>query len=349
MKIRMIRKISVFALFFYCFSSGLFAQTAPVPGPSPAQTRLMEDITRLLAEKKGQRSIAGIDSWYFLSAELEHLSKGSFIADPPLKSGENPLSAILDFQAQLLEKGIVLIFLPVPAKATLYPEKLGTGFSPPSSRLDYGSSYFYSLLRKNDVELIDLMDIYLKERKMGLELYCKSDAHWSPQGALLAAKEVARKIKTFNWYSSVPRVNFIVSNETLLFSGDLLPRGGDQPDESQPARIVKMPDGTFIKPDSNSPVLLIGDSHTLVFYEGGTMLAQGAGLFDQLAAELGFAPDLIGIRGSGATASRVSLMRKNRQDPSWLAKKKIIIWCLSEREFSAPASNWKLVPIAPKS
>ena len=38
-----------------------------------------------------------------------------------------------------------------------------------------------------------------------------------------------------------------------------------------------------MEPDRTSPVLVLGDSHVLVFHDGGDMHAAGAGLPDQLA------------------------------------------------------------------
>ncbi len=97
------------------------------------------------------------------------------------------------------------------------------------------------------------------------------------------------------------------------------------------------------EPDPNSPVLLLGDSHTLVFHD---FLAERAGLVDQLAHELGFAPDLIGTRGSGATPVRISLYRRSLKDPGYLAKKKIVVWCFAAREFTEASEGWAKVPVA---
>ncbi len=87
----------------------------------------------------------------------------------------------------------------------------------------------------------------------------------------------------------------------------------------------------------------MGDSHTLVFHE---FLAERAGLVDQLAIELGFAPDLIGTRGSGATAVRLSLYRKSNADTNYLAKKKVVVWCFAAREFTEADQGWVRQPIA---
>ena len=102
--------------------------------------------------------------------------------------------------------------------------------------------------------------------------------------------------------------------------------------------------GNPLSSDQDSPILLMGDSHTLVFHAGGDMHAVGAGLFDELSHRLKTRLDLIGVRGSGATPSRVNLLRKNRAKPGYLVKKKLVIWCLSAREFTE-SDGWRKVPL----
>ena len=100
--------------------------------------------------------------------------------------------------------------------------------------------------------------------------------------------------------------------------------------------------GAAINPDANSPLLIIGDSHTLVFHD---FLGEKSGLLDQVTYEVGFAPDLIGTRGSGSTSVRISLYRRARKDPGYLAKKKVIVWCFAAREFTESDQGWDKVPI----
>jgi alginate O-acetyltransferase complex protein AlgJ len=133
----------------------------------------------------------------------------------------------------------------------------------------------------------------------------------------------------------------------IQFTGDLvslLPRNAPRPGpEDAFVRVVAdKSTGAGVQPDADSPLLLLGDSHTLVYHD---FLAERSGLLDQLAAELGFAPDLIGTRGSGATAVRVSLYRRSHKDPGYLSKKKMIIWCFSAREFTE-ADAWARVPLS---
>ena len=96
-----------------------------------------------------------------------------------------------------------------------------------------------------------------------------------------------------------------------------------------------------VEPWRESPVLLLGDSHGLVFHVGGDMHARGAGLADHLAKELGFPVDLVAVRGAGATPSRITLLRRRDN----LKGKKVVIWCISVREFTEGVQGWRLLPI----
>ncbi len=82
----------------------------------------------------------------------------------------------------------------------------------------------------------------------------------------------------------------------------------------------------------------------LSFNAGGDMHAEGAGFADQLALELGFAVDLVGVRGSGATAARINLLRRARQTPDYWSNKKLVIWCFAARELTE-SDGWRNVPI----
>ena len=101
------------------------------------------------------------------------------------------------------------------------------------------------------------------------------------------------------------------------------------------------------KPDKTSPVLLLGESHTLVFHTA-ELHASGAGLADQLSHELGFAIDLLGVRGSGSTPARIQLMFRGRRNPGYLTGKKLIIWCFTAREFTE-TNGWRKVALTKRA
>ena len=139
-----------------------------------------------VAEKVGSTAVKGSDGWLFFSPELRHLSVGRFWGDAATKVSRAlhpehaaPLPAILDFKAQLDKVGIELILVPVPAKATIYPEKISDQIAVPS-RVDQNHLEFYDLLRKQGVNVLDLTPFFIQHRftKAGL-LCCEQDPHWS--------------------------------------------------------------------------------------------------------------------------------------------------------------------------
>jgi alginate O-acetyltransferase complex protein AlgJ len=212
---------------------------------------------------------------------------------------------------------------------------------------------FYAELAKAGVEVLDLAPQFAalcKSREPNEAPYCKTDTHWSPAGCHVAATSIAEAVK--KKLGPSPAANpFAVSSATNVpyeLEGDLgslLAKGTPKPpmEKIQLRQITNKSTGKGVEPDPASPVLLMGDSHTLVFHE---FAGERAGLLDQLAFELGAAPDLIGTRGSGSTAVRISLYRKSIKEPGYLAKKKIVVWCFTAREFTESDQGWAKVPVA---
>ena len=121
-----------------------------------------------------------------------------------------------------------------------------------------------------------------------------------------------------------------------------------QPEERLRLREIRRasPAGELSEPDPNSPLVLLGDSHNLVFHAGGDMHAVGAGLPDQLALELGVPVDLVAVRGSASTAARVNLFRRAQRDAAYWEGKRLVIWCFAAREFTE-GDGWPIIPIHP--
>ena len=276
-------------------------------------------------------TVPGDEGWLFLRSELRHIGVGPFWGEAAAKVSRasspekaDPLPAIVDFHEQLKKLGIDLLVVPVPCTAVVDPERIG---GPAEGRLDAVHQEFYRLLADKGVDVLDLTDDLRAAREA--RTYCKTDSHWSGQGIELAAKKIAAWIGDRGW----PKQEFKTETRETQITGDL---GGT---ETLPLRFV-----TGSDPSRESPVVLLGDSHTLVFHAGDDMHARGAGLPDQLAVELGTPVDLIGVRGSGATPARVNLMRQARANPDYLSNKKVIIWCLTAREFTE-STGWSKVPL----
>lgn len=308
-----------------------------------------------LLEKKGVVAWAETSGWLFLAAELRFLSLGHFWGGEAPKVSRahkpdlaDPIPAIVDFQKQLKARGIDLLVVPVPPKASLYPEKIVPGFDVGGVDPAPVMRRFYEELRAAGIDVLDLAPLFIQNRddKRG-GVFCKTDSHWSGLGCMLAAQAIAEKIRG-KLTAPASRKDYVSEWKEAEIKGDLvslLPPGAQKPgpEKISVRSISEKGSGGGIEPDPNSPVLLIGDSHTLVFHD---FLTERAGLVDQMANELGFAPDLIGTRGSGATPVRITLYRRSSKEPGYLAKKKVVVWCFAAREFTEAAEGWARVPVA---
>jgi alginate O-acetyltransferase complex protein AlgJ len=309
------------------------------------------------AEKGGQSAIAGSDGWMFFVPELRALSAGPFwgeraaaVSRATSPEYADPLAAIVDFNDQLKKAGIELVVVPVPAKAAVYPEMIAREIKAPTRetarRLDPNHERFYRLLGERGVSVLDLTVRFIEQRQTpGIELYCKTDSHWSGRAIEWAGQAIAQHVHDRPWLKVTKKSRFETEPRKIEIAGDL----ARMLDESSPAREILAV--TFvgtkvggqlapIEPARDSPVLLIGDSHTLVFHDP-ELYARGAGLPDHLALHFGFPVDLVGIRGSAATTTRIELLRRRDN----LKGKKLVVWCFSCREFTESSDGWRKVPV----
>lgn len=314
-----------------------------------------------IAAKNYSITAKGKDGWLFFAPELRHVGMGRFWGEAAQKTSQStlpenadPLPAILDFKKQLDKAGIELLMVPVPPKSIVYPEKI-VADAPTNERLDPFHQEFYALLRENGVAVLDLTPEFIAQRDEGNDaVYCRQDTHWSGRACVLAARQIAKTIGERDWLKNSPNLELKTQWKRVTIDGDLWQTLEKPPArESLPLRFVGTSGGKTetagLKPvetSENSPILLLGDSHDLVFHDGEDMHTRGAGLADQLAAELGIAVDLIAVRGSGATPARLNLMRRANADKNYLAKKKLVIWCFSAREFTETA-GWQKLPVVP--
>ena len=341
-----------------CSIPAFLAAETPVQVPlSEAQQKLRGELARQVqsSEKKNAAACAEADGWLFFAAEFRLLSLERFWGDEAPKVNRShkpdladPIPAIVDFQKQLKARGIDLLVVPVPPKAAIYPEKILPGFNVGTDDAAPVLHHFYEELRAAGIEILDLMPLMIQnEDDNRYPVFCKTDSHWSGTGCMLAARAIAQNIRR-KLTAPPPRKEFVSEWREVQITGDLvglLPSDAQKPgpEKIKVRKVSEKGSGAAVEPDPNSSVLLLGDSHTLVFHD---FLAERAGLVDQLAEELGFAPDLIGTRGSGATPVRISLYRHTLKDPGYLAKKKIIVWCFAAREFTEASEGWAKAPIA---
>lgn len=311
------------------------------------------------AEQKQVTVIQGVDQaaqprWLFFTAELKSLLSPPFWGERAAAVSRasnpkfaDPLPAILDFHQQLQAAEIELWMVPVPAKIAVFPRHFASSTSQVSWRTDESHVACYELLRARGIQVLDLTaDFGLSAKATTAEpTFCLTDSHWSGAGVRLAAKTLGEKVQKAGWYHSLPKIQLHTEPLTVEITGDLAKLLNEQnPVREKLAltRVFQMIDGKSqpVADDPGSPILLLGDSHTLIFHDP-SLYAEGCGLADHLAERTGIRLDVIGVRGSGANAARLNWRR--RTDP--LAGKKLVIWCFSMREFTENTDGWRVIPI----
>ncbi|HSM51245.1 MAG TPA: hypothetical protein VLA75_07590 [Thermoanaerobaculia bacterium] len=300
-----------------------------------------------LAERlaRGEAVVAGRDGWLFLPGDLRALAVPDLASLSPGAGGEaDPLPAIVDFAAQVRRAGAQLLLVPVPPKPLVYPEMLlPAGLAGAVADLGAPLADLRAELTRQGVQVLDLLPALRAAKGEGGDpLYCRTDTHWSPRGIAVAAAAIAERVGRPEWLVEVPRREVRSARRPLAIEGDLrrlLPEPRPEPERLELISFAG-PDGEALAPWRESPVLLLGDSHALVFHAGAELHARGAGLADHLAGAWGFPLDLVAVRGSGGTPARVNLLRRG----DGLAGKRLVVWVFAARELAA-GQGWKLVPV----
>jgi alginate O-acetyltransferase complex protein AlgJ len=341
--------VAVLAVYAGWIDRCMAADSSPTSGSDHFQQSLQTSLDK--AGSSSSMTIPGVDGWLFLDKELRHLSAPKFWSDLPESEADsnNPLPAILDFKAQLDKAGVDLLLVPVPTKAAIYPDKLMAGNPiPPQVPADLvkNDPDFYKLLESRGVKVLDLTETFLDARKAeSPDLYCKTDTHWAPPGIQLAAKKIAERSKGLPWVNTQPKVVTKAVDVPLEIHGDLAaslipPQTTTEPLTSRFIGLAASAGLESLPNSKSSPIILLGDSHNLVFHSGGDMHSVGAGLSDQLSHELGFPLDVIAVMGSGATSARRNLARRKDN----LVGRRLVIWCFTAREFTQ-GQGWAKVPL----
>ncbi|MCB1054264.1 MAG: hypothetical protein KDD11_01975 [Acidobacteria bacterium] len=334
-----------------------------VSGTAAAETREADpaDFVQRLAKysdfaaAEGRTVVAGNEGWLFFLPELQSLAAGPFwgptdAQGQPRSQSDDPLPAILDFRDQLEAAGAQLLLVPVPAKASLYPDRLfdDVTVGVPGDLAPYGGAHqaFLDELAARGVHVLDLYPLFAARRfDGGGRLYCRTDTHWSGRACQLTAEAIVRRAVDEGWIGAEEPSPYRSETKPVEIRGDLW---RDLPEPRPPVETLELalvgsgPDLAPVEVDRSSPVLVLGDSHALVFHAGGDLHSQQAGLSDQLALGFGFPIDLIGVRGSGADAARINLLRRG----TGAAGKKLVVWVFSARTFTE-RGVWKTIPLLP--
>ena len=250
----------------------------------------------------------------------------------------DPVAAIVDFQQQLNARGIELLLVPVPPKAALYPEKIGLESHPMPKRPCHGCR----ILRRAErgVDVLDLAPLRAQPRELSA---ARIIARPTPTGRASVARRrrCPRAIRTKLRPSR--RQSLHEGRKEVNVNGDLVTLvGGGQarPGANRgPANFA----GGKCNRRSEEPGARAGrQPHAgLPRFADGSGLARPTGGGTRLRAR----PHRHArLRRHGGADQPLS---PEPEDPEFLAKKKIIVWCFAAREFTEADQGWVVQPIAP--
>ncbi len=290
----------------------------------------------VLLRDTGDKALLGRDGWFFYRPAIQYLIE-------PAPSFEEVLSAVLTFREDLAKRGIELVVMPAPNKASVYPEKLATraaGLVNPATR------DVLARLEQAGIEIVDLFDVYARARQVpgSPDCYLAQDSHWSPEGMRLAAETVARRLLDSGWVRK-GMTRYELKSVPVERYGDVLemirvPQVEKlfQPQKMNCTQVVDAETGKPYVDDPNSPVLILGDSFLRIFErdEPGS-----GGFVAHLAYNLGFGLTSVISDGGASTLVRQQLARK----PALLKGKKVVIWEFVERDIRFGTEGWQVVPM----
>jgi len=310
-------------------------------------TNFRNDVEKKLKERPAEiKGLIGKDDFLFFRGSLNYLTSGDLRKQD---NNRDPYPAIVDYSKQLKEKGIDFLFVIIPTKAEVFPEKI-SDFAPQNA-IPYVTPYTRKLMlefSEAGVEVIDLYPSFIKERygdKGDELLYMTQDTHWSDRGLQLAARIIADRIKQYLWYNNVCKQPISYKVNTVVFTrgGDI--RGMLPDDEKVSYRPMKLtahqvlnPDGTLYDDDKSSPIVMFGDSFCGVYQLEDP---KHAGLSAHIAKEIGMPVDLIMAYGSGPNIRQ----RFARLGASVISQKKLVIWTTAARDLYDYWATWELIKV----
>ncbi len=292
-------------------------------------------------------ALRGLGDWFFVTREIAHYGSApgwaTAVADGPKAS--SPLDAIAACRDNLASAGIELVLVPVPGKVVLHAHQLLPPLAASPERLDRAERAFYDSLEQRGVTVIDLTPVFAQLKD---EPFCHQDSHYSPAGQQAAAAAVATLIKSRPWYAAQPTQQVTTGNATVAVTGDLAQLAGEPLPAKEQLVVRQVRIGEVFADDESlatqrraSPIVLMGDSHCLVYGSGGDLLADHASFASQLTAETGLHVDVVANRGSGLNAPRIELIRRKDR----LAGKTIVVWLFTARLFTQTTESWKVLDL----
>lgn len=296
---------------------------------------------RLFADP-GQNAIVGRRGWLFYTPGVQYITDSGKARDAAMR---DCIAAVCDFNAQLASRGIHLVVVPAPGKASIYPDMLGRRAS--REAMESPTRGLLRELKAEGVDVVDLFAVFAQARRDAAAeqpLYLAQDTHWSPAGAHLAAETVAAHVLSAGRIIA-GAVNYDTEPVAVSRMGDIIRMArvpamerNAAPQTVQCLRVIDPRTGAPYSDDDAAPVLVLGDSF-LRIYESDK--PGSAGFTAHLARALKQPVTSIVNDGGASTLVRQALSRR----PELLEGKRIAIWEFVERDIRFGAEGWQRVDL----
>jgi hypothetical protein len=286
------------------------------------------------------KALPGLDGYLFYRNALDYAVGGDLESQPRKKS---PLAVIVEWKEFLAKQGVDFLFVPVPTKVEVYPDKLDAANTNLAGRIvnPFSRKLLLSLADAG-VEVVDLWPPFLaKRREKGPEIFQRQDTHWTSEGLELAAAKVAERVRRYPWYKEIAasKRSYTTREAPITRYGDLHsrlrePEKKRHKPEALVGRQVLNPDGTPYQDDAGSPIVVLGDSFTGVFQLTD---CEHAGVSAHLARAIGYPVDLVMSYGGGPNV-RHKLMRRGTEE---LKSKRLVVWMMTARDLYNYWEDWE--------
>jgi alginate O-acetyltransferase complex protein AlgJ len=300
-----------------------------------------------------EEAYMGRDGWVFYRPDVDSLVMRQ-------EKSNAAAQGIVDFAAQLAARGVRLVVVPIPGKATIHPEKLSAGktvfenpvASPIVADLADKVGEAWKQRKAKDATLapiaIDATSrIWERKLETGEDQFLKTDSHWTPGAMTAIAKSVAKEVLA----TGIPAVpeELVAEGKEISSVGDtalMLELPASSPlrkAQSMTIEQIKTRDGNPWRANRVSPVLVLGDSYSNIYSADGLGWGGGAGFAEQLSLQLNHRVDKLARNDAGAKSAREMLAAEALQNPGWLEGKKVVVWLMAAREFAR--GDWSSVQL----
>jgi len=321
---------------------------------------LQEPLTRILGVGNEQ-VYCGRSRWLFFRPAVDHLTGPGFLDQHQLarRAAEgnewqeppqpDPLPAILEFRDQLGERGIELLIVPVPVKASIHPGLFSRRFAAAAKTVHNPShDEFLTRLEVEGVRIFDPTSLLVDAAaSTGEPQYLMTDTHWTPQAVDLVAQELAATVRKTIDLSKKNRARYSSKDAPVGNVGDLAEML-EIPElfttQTVHTAVVERSNGKPWQTARSAEVMLLGDSFANIYSEEKLGWGADAGLAQRLSYHLRRPVDTLIRNDDGAFATRLLLSQEIEQSGDRLANTRVLIWEFTARELSV--GDWRSIPMA---